>query len=105
MDIESWVAAPAESTIGPEVAPVRPGAAKPRVRVPTTPLIERLLKVARPLGLVVAVAPLSVPPPLAMVAVTTTPLCATGLFDASRSWIWGCWARAAPLCAVEDGGV
>src|SRR5688500_20141354 len=90
----------------PEVAPVSPGAEKLRVRAPITPLIERLVKVASPLALVVAVAePPRVPPPLAMAAVTTMPACATGWLEASRSWIWGCCARTAPLCAGEDGWV
>src|ERR1044071_3366762 len=88
----------------PDVTPAGPVAAKPSVRTPALPLIERLLKVARPLALVVAVSvPPSVPPPLASGG--GQPPCATGLFAASLSWIAGCWANATPLCALLDGCV
>jgi hypothetical protein len=69
-----------------DVAVVNEVALNRSVRVPAVPPIERLENVATPFALVVAVAvPLSVPPPLAIVAVTTTFACDTGLFDASTS--------------------
>ena len=69
-----------------ETAGVRLPEANCSVRLPGVPLIERPLKVATPDVLVVAVVvPPRVPPPLAMVALTTTPLWLTGLSDASRS--------------------
>ncbi len=40
-----------------------------------------------------------------MATVTTTPDCATGLFDASRSWMTGCCANGTPFCTVADGCV
>ena len=70
------------------------------------PVIARLVKVATPLELVVAVsAPPSVPPPVAIATVTTTPLWLTAFPDASSSWIAGCWANATPLCAELEGCV
>ena len=68
----SWVAAPAAMVTVPDVTPVRPGALKLSVRSPAPPVMARLVKLATPLALVVAV---SVPPraglPLASAAVTT----------------------------------
>ena len=70
----------------PEIAPVRPVAVKDRVRVPGVPVIDRFVKVAAPLPLVLAVSvPPSVPPPVAMAAVTTVPLWETALPAASSS--------------------
>src|ERR1043165_2870996 len=69
-----------------DVTPVSAGALNANARAPAAPLIERFVNVATPLALVVAVAvPPSVPPPLAIAAVTTTPDWLTALFDASRS--------------------
>ena len=83
---EMIAAAPAVMVIVPDVAPVKPGAEKPRVRLPMVPVMDRLVKVATPLALVVAVSvPPSVPPPDAMAAVTTTPAWLTGLLAPSRS--------------------
>jgi hypothetical protein len=48
-----------------EVTPTKPPAPKVKVRAPTRPVIERLVKVATPLGLVVAlVVPPRLPPPV-----------------------------------------
>jgi hypothetical protein len=69
-----------------DVTAVNDADVKVSVRVPADPAIERLLKTAKPLALVVAlVAPPSVPPPDAIAAVTTTPDFATAAFAASRS--------------------
>src|SRR5688500_874474 len=63
-------------------------------------------KVATPAALVVAVVvPPNVPPPVRIATVTTTPDCATGLLDASRSCTTGCTAKGTPFCAVGDGWV
>ena len=71
----NWVAAPALTVILPDVALVRPVAVKVRVRIPIVPVIARFVKVATPLVLVLAVSvPPSVPPPVAIAAVTTTAL-------------------------------
>ena len=102
----SWLAAPALTVIVPDVAPVSDVALKLRVRAPIVPVIARFVKVATPLAFVVAVSvPPSVPPPVAMAAVTTVPLWLTALPDASWSWITGCCAKATPLCAVVEGWV
>ncbi len=85
---------------------MRPAAPKLNVRSPTVPLIDRLAKLATPLAFVVAVAvPPSVPPPDAIAAVTVTPAWLTAFPAPSRSCTTGCWANAAPLCAVADGWV
>src|SRR5437867_2722459 len=63
------------------------------------------VNVADPFEAVVAVALLGVAPAGLTVAVTTTPLCLTGLPLASWSWSAGCCAKATPLCAVLDGAV
>jgi hypothetical protein len=61
--------------IVPDVAADNPGAVKVKVRSPAVPVMERLVNVARPLALVVAVVvPPNVPPPVAIAAVTTTPV-------------------------------
>src|SRR3989442_1158111 len=57
-------------------------------------VIASLVKAATPVPLVVAVSvPPNVPPPVAIAAVTTTPLWLTALPLASRTWITGCWAN------------
>ena len=67
----SCVAAPGVSVMVFEVAPVRVGTLKLRVRSPMVPLMESPAKVAMPLALVTTLpAPFSVPPPEAMAAVT-----------------------------------
>jgi hypothetical protein len=61
------------TVIAAEVTDVRFGAVKTSVCAPL-PVIARVLNVAVPFAFVVAVVvPLNVPPPLAIVAVTTTP--------------------------------
>src|SRR6185436_12935362 len=88
------------------VALERPVAVKTSVRAPAAPVITRLLNVATPLALVVAVVvPPSAPAPEAIAAVTTTPDWLTALPAPSRSWIAGCWANAVPLTAAADGCV
>src|SRR5947207_8677384 len=89
-----------------ERALVSPAAEKLKVRSPTVPVIARLVKVATPLLFVAAVrVPPSVPPPVAIAAVTATPVWLTALPLASRRCTTGCWTKASPLCAVADGGV
>ena len=65
--IASWASVPAVLTLTAlDVAVVSPVALKVKVRLPRRPVIERLVKVASPLLLVVAVGvPPSVPPPVA----------------------------------------
>jgi len=76
----SWAAGPAVIVTAFEVTLVSPVVAKLSVRSPTVPLMERFVKVAVPLDVVVAVAvPPKVPPPVAIAAVTVTPLWLTGL--------------------------
>ena len=66
-----------------EIAWVQVGEVKRRVWLPDTPVTYRLLKLAKPLALVVAVkVPPNVPGPVSMAAVTTTP--ATGLPSFAR---------------------
>src|SRR5882724_9955454 len=102
----SWVAAPAMMVIVPDVTPVRPAALKLKVRSPAVPVMVRFVKLATPLPFVAAVrVPPRVPPPVAIAAVSVTPLWLTGLPLASRTWITGCWANATPLWAVLDGSV
>src|SRR5687767_1908239 len=102
----SWLAVVPPIVTGVEVAPVSPAALNPRVRLPAGPVIERLVNDATPDALVVAVVvPPRVPPPLAMAAVTVTPLWETGFPEASRSWSTGCWANGVPLVAELDGWV
>src|SRR5688500_20325184 len=79
------VAGPAVRPIGVEVAPERPGEENARVRLPTSPEIERSVKLATPAALVFTVmVPPRVPPPLAMATVTGTPFFATAMPAASR---------------------
>src|ERR1044071_8285573 len=62
--MESWLAAPAVTVMGADETLTNPGAANSRVRSPTLPVIERLVKLANPEPLVATVAvPPSVPPP------------------------------------------
>ena len=69
-----WSAGPADSVMVSELTPVIPAAENPSVRAPMVPLMERLVKVATPLALVLTlVVPPRVPPPVAMLAVTDTP--------------------------------
>src|SRR5262245_6667 len=89
-----------------DVTPTSAADVKLMVRDPAVPVIDRSVKVATPLASVVAVAaPPSVPPPVAIVAVTTTPDWLTLLLDASRSRTAGCVAKRTPLCTDVDGCV
>src|SRR5438128_1150051 len=68
------------------------------------------LNVAAPLASVVAVALLNVAPagPEAITAVTVRPAPPAGFPAASRTWIAGCWANAAPQigrASCRDGVV
>jgi len=84
-------AAPAPSVIVPDVADASAVALKLSVRSPAVPLIARLVKLATPVPIVVAVrVPPNVPPPVAIVAVTTTPAWFTGLPAPSRTCSTGC---------------
>src|ERR1044071_6199268 len=106
--MESRDAAPELIVMPLDTAAVSPVAVKRSVYVPADPVMARSVKLAAPDALVVAVrVPPSVAPdgPEAIAAVTTMPDCATGFPDASRSWITGCWANAAPLVALADGWV
>ncbi len=68
------------------VADVKPEALALSVFVPIVSN-ERSLKVARPLALVLRISvPLSIPEPDALATVSATPLAATALPEASRSW-------------------
>src|SRR3989441_987387 len=88
-----------------ELTPVSPVAEKLSVRSPAVPLMDKLVKLATPLPLVVAVSvPPSVPPPVAIAAVTTTPAWLTGLPDPSRSCTTGCDGKRAALGTVVDLG-
>src|SRR5262245_52902205 len=99
-------APPAATRTAFDVTPASDAAVKLMVRDPAAPVTDRSVKVATPLALVVAVAaPPSVPPPVAIVAVTTTPDWLTLLLEASRSWTAGCVAKDTPLCAEVDGCV
>jgi hypothetical protein len=100
------VAGPAVMVIAPDVTPVRPVVANAMVRAPTVPVIRKSLKIASPFAPVTtAVVPPKVPPPLARLAVTLTPACATVLPAASRSRTTGPTANTAPFAAVADGAV
>src|SRR6184192_2965661 len=63
------------------------------------------MKLAAPVDPVVAVALLGVAPAGLTVAVTTTSAWLTGLLFASCSCTTGCWASAAPLRPLLEGGV
>ena len=91
-DVDGWVvtasfvAEPAVMLTLPEVTDVNDGAVNRNVLVPTVPVIERFVNVATPEASDVAVVvPPSVPPPLKIAAVTTTPETGTGLPEPSRS--------------------
>ena len=73
--IVSLEAAPAESAIGLEVAPVSPVLAKPRVKVPAEPVSVRPVNDAAPFAAVAwVVVPLkAAPDPVAILATTFTP--------------------------------
>ena len=102
----SWVAAPAVIVTVFDSTPVSPAALKLNVRSPAVPLIARLVKAATPLPFVVAVSvPPSVPPPVAIAAVTVTPAWLTALPAPSRNRTAGCRANTTPLCAVAEGCV
>ena len=76
----------AVTAIAVEVTLASPVAAKRRVREPGAPVIMRSVKLACPLASVWRLTvPPRVPPPVAIVAVTTMPLWGTGLPTASRS--------------------
>src|SRR5256885_15860533 len=102
----SGVAAAAVIVIVPDVAAVSPVAENVRLRSPVVPVMARFVKLATPLAFVAAVSvPPRVPLPVAIAAVTVTPVWLTGLPLASRSCTTGCWANAAPLWADREGGV
>ena len=104
MVIVSCVATPGVRVVGAEVAPVSAGALKFKVNTPAAPVMVRLVKFAMPLLFVSAlVAPPSVPPPVATVAVTVKPARLTALPEASHNWSNGCCANGAPLAAVAEG--
>jgi hypothetical protein len=95
---------PEPTTMLFDVVAVNDGAEKLSVRVPAEPLIERFVKPAIPLALVVAVTvPPSVPPPDPIDAVMTTPAWLMKLLDASRSRTAGCVAKGTPASADVDG--
>ncbi len=85
-----WLATPALTVIVPETAGARPVALKLKARSPAVPLSERLVKVATPLALVAVNVPPSVPPPVAIAAVTVTPDWLTALPAPSRNCTTGC---------------
>src|SRR5688500_20123210 len=102
----SWLAVVPPIVTGVEVAPVSPAALNPRVRLPAGPVIERVVNDATPDALVVAVVvPPRVPPPLAVAAVTVTPLWETGFPQASLSWSTGCGGNGVAQVAGRDGRV
>ncbi len=76
----SVVAVPDPITTAAELTPVRPVAVNDKVRLPEAPVMVRLVKVARPAPLVLAVSvPDKEPAPVATAAVTVIPACATAL--------------------------
>src|SRR5881394_2222426 len=88
-----------------EVALVRVPLLKVIVMLPAT-LCARLVKVTRPLTAVRLVVPCSVPLPALRVAVTTVVLFAVRRLPAASSTrITGCWAKARPAVAVDEGCV
>ena len=100
------VATPATKLTVPEVAPASAGALKPSVRGPTTPVIIRFVKVARPPAPVCTESvPPSTPPPEAITAATGVPLWLTGFPAASWSWTVGCCANRMAFCALAGGCV
>src|SRR3989454_10993277 len=75
----------------------------PYASLSRSPVSVKLLKVAAPVGPVVAVLLLAVAPAGLGVAVTTTPIWLTGLPLASWSCTTGCCSSGAPLRAVLEG--
>src|SRR3989442_1100580 len=97
-------AAPAVMVMPVELPPVGPVAEKLNVRPPAVPLMDKLVKLATPVPVVVAVsAPANVPPPVAIAAVTTTPAWLTAFPDPSRSCTTGCWAKGTPPGTETEG--
>ena len=74
-------------------------------------MCDRFVKVMRPSTAVNVVVPCKVPVPVLRVAVTTVLLSAAPLAalrtlpNWSFTWMIGCWAKATPAVAVEDGCV
>src|SRR5688500_8203292 len=100
----SWLAVVPPIVTGVEVAPVSPAALNPRVRLPAVRAFPTRRSVAPPEALVVAVVvPPRVPPPLAIAAVTVTPLWETGLPPGSRDRSIGGWANGLLPAAELDG--
>ncbi|MBK6422321.1 MAG: hypothetical protein IPF77_08915 [Gemmatimonadetes bacterium] len=98
--------APASTWMAPEDRATSPVAVKLRVRVPTVPVMARLVKVTTPLALLATVVvPPRVPPPATIAAVTWTPAWVALFPNWSLSWMMGCCARAAPLSALLPGAV
>src|SRR6266700_3635469 len=91
------VAAGPALSVTPDVAGVRPSAAKPGGWRPAAPVPVTPLKLAAPPASAVAVALLGVAPAGAAVAVTVTPLPLTGLPLASATCTTGCCAKVRPL--------
>src|SRR5215470_5860172 len=92
-----------------ELVPVTPDAVKARVMFVAT-LCERLLKVAMPLVAVALSVPCKVPLPAPRATLTTvlsvTPLALLRrLPNWSRTCSTGCWAKATPAVALEEGWV
>src|SRR6185437_11777280 len=91
-------AAPGATAKPFDVTGVRPPTLNESVRSPTRPLMASDVKVATP-ATVVAVEPVTVPPPVAIVAVTISPDDATRFPAASRSSTIGCVVSANPDAA------
>src|SRR3989441_1040702 len=102
----SWVTAPAPTVIVPVVAPVLAVALKLNAGPPAFSFNATSATEVSPLSLLVAlpISP-SVPPPVAIAAVTVTPDWLTALPEPSRSCTTGCCANAIPLWADAEGWV
>ncbi len=100
------VAGPAVTGKAREVAPLRPAALNPRVRMPVRPTRVRSVKPSDPSAPVLSVVvPVSVPPPLAIEAVTATTW-ATGFPYWSATCTAGCGLSGEPLTAeIVPGSV
>jgi len=104
--IASCVAAPGVIVTLVEVSGVSVPEVKRIVRTPVAPVIFKLVKVARPCALVIAVVdPAKVFAPLARTAVMVTPACATLLPLASFNCTVGCCTKFTSFCAVALGSV
>ena len=104
--IVTCVAVPGAKARTLEMTLVYPAELKISVWFPMAPVIAKSVKIATPLALVVAVGPPpSVPAPLAIAAVTTTPAWLTAFPTASRSWTCGCCANTIPLAGAAEGCV